>query len=92
MGTPLRLVENNMHEVSVQGRAYLFHIPSTSLFESDELVGDIISSLRAAPQTNLWFHTLVMLASRGLGPADVLAELERRFGISGLDEKAARDR
>jgi phosphoribosyl-ATP pyrophosphohydrolase len=40
---------------------------------------------------DLWFHTLVMLAARGLGPGDVLAELERRFGISGLEEKAARD-
>lgn len=40
---------------------------------------------------DLWFHTLVMLAARGLGPADVLAELERRFGMSGLEEKAARD-
>jgi phosphoribosyl-ATP pyrophosphohydrolase len=39
---------------------------------------------------DLWFHTLVMLAARGLGPLDVLAELERRFGLSGLDEKAAR--
>ena len=39
---------------------------------------------------DLWFHTLVMLAERGLGPDRVLAELERRFGISGVDEKAAR--
>jgi phosphoribosyl-ATP pyrophosphohydrolase len=41
---------------------------------------------------DLWFHTLVMLAARDLGPADVLAELERRFGLSGIDEKAARDK
>ncbi len=41
---------------------------------------------------DLWFHTLVMLAARGLGPGDVLAELERRFGVSGLDEKSARDK
>jgi phosphoribosyl-ATP pyrophosphohydrolase len=41
---------------------------------------------------DLWFHTLVMLAARGLGPADVLTELDRRFGISGLEEKAARDK
>ena len=41
---------------------------------------------------DLWFHTLVMLASRGLGPADVLAELDRRFGVSGLEEKAARNK
>ena len=41
---------------------------------------------------DLWFHTLVMLGARGLGPADVLAELEGRFGLSGLDEKAAREK
>lgn len=40
---------------------------------------------------DLWFHTLVMLAHCDLGPADVLAELERRFGRSGLTEKASRD-
>jgi phosphoribosyl-ATP pyrophosphohydrolase len=39
---------------------------------------------------DLWFHTLVMLASQGLGPQQVLDELERRFGLSGLDEKASR--
>jgi phosphoribosyl-ATP pyrophosphohydrolase len=39
---------------------------------------------------DLWFHCLVMLAHYGLGPADVLAELERREGTSGIDEKAAR--
>jgi phosphoribosyl-ATP pyrophosphohydrolase len=40
---------------------------------------------------DLWFHTLVMLSARGLGPEDVLSELERRFNVSGLDEKAARN-
>ncbi|MDR2212762.1 MAG: phosphoribosyl-ATP diphosphatase [Pseudomonadales bacterium] len=39
---------------------------------------------------DLWFHSLVMLAQLDLGPEQVLAELERRFGMSGLDEKAAR--
>lgn len=39
---------------------------------------------------DLWFHTLVLLAHQGLGPDDVLKELQRRFGTSGLDEKAAR--
>lgn len=39
---------------------------------------------------DLWFHTLVLLAHRGLGPDQVLAELERRFGRSGIEEKAAR--
>ncbi len=39
---------------------------------------------------DLWFHCMVMLADQGLGPDDVLNELERRFGLSGLEEKAAR--
>ncbi len=40
---------------------------------------------------DLWFHTLVLLAHQGLGPNDVLNELGRRFGLSGLEEKAARN-
>ena len=40
---------------------------------------------------DLWFHTLVLLAHKGLGPQQVLAELERRFGLSGLEEKARRE-
>jgi len=39
---------------------------------------------------DLWFHTLVLLAYHGLGPEDVLAELARRMGRSGLEEKASR--
>ena len=39
---------------------------------------------------DLWFHCLVLLASRDLGPNDVLAELARREGVSGHTEKASR--
>lgn len=39
---------------------------------------------------DLWFHTLVMLAQAGLRPQDVLDELARREGLSGLEEKANR--
>lgn len=39
---------------------------------------------------DLWFHCMIMLAHYGLGPQDVLSELQRREGISGIDEKAAR--
>ena len=39
---------------------------------------------------DLWFHSMVLLAHVGLGPEDVLKELERRFGLSGLEEKASR--
>lgn len=39
---------------------------------------------------DLWFHTLVLLAHQGLQPGQVLGELERRFGLSGIQEKASR--
>ncbi len=39
---------------------------------------------------DLWFHTMIALAHYGLKPSDVLAELERREGTSGIEEKALR--
>lgn len=39
---------------------------------------------------DLWFHCMIALAHYGLKPADVLAELERRAGTSGIEEKALR--
>ena len=39
---------------------------------------------------DLWFHTLVMLSQQGLSHEDVLNELARRFGVSGIEEKANR--
>ena len=41
---------------------------------------------------DLWFHCMVLLADQGLGPDDVLQELQRRFGLSGLEEKAQRNK
>ena len=40
---------------------------------------------------DLFYHTLVLLAARGVRLAEVEAELARRFGVSGLEEKASRD-
>ena len=40
---------------------------------------------------DLWFHCMVLLSWHGKSTHDVLCELERRFGLSGLDEKAARN-
>lgn len=39
---------------------------------------------------DLWFHTMILLVDRGAGGREVFAEFARRFGLSGLDEKAAR--
>ena len=52
--------------------------------------GETLSLVRET--ADLWFHSMILLARHGLGPADVLAELHRREGISGIDEKAARKR
>ena len=41
---------------------------------------------------DLWFHCMVLLAQQGLHPDDVLNELQRRFGLSGLEEKAQRQK
>ena len=49
--------------------------------QRDKIVGEV---------ADLWFHTLLALSAHGLVPADVLAELERREGLSGLEEFAAR--
>lgn len=50
--------------------------------------GDL--SLLIAETADLWFHSMVMLSHLGSDSAAVLAELSRRFNISGLEEKAAR--
>jgi phosphoribosyl-ATP pyrophosphohydrolase len=62
----------------------------------EEAAETIIAAKDGDPQkivyetADLWFHTLVMLAQAGLSPDDVLKELARREGLSGLDEKASR--
>ena len=49
--------------------------------ERGKIVGEV---------ADLWFHTMIALAHYGLKPADVIAELERREGTSGIEEKALR--
>lgn len=49
--------------------------------EKDDIIHEI---------ADLWFHTLVLLKHHGLDSADILNELESRFGLSGLEEKANR--
>jgi len=49
--------------------------------DAPKLVGEV---------ADLWFHTMIVLAAHGLRPADVLAELQRREGMSGLEEFALR--
>jgi phosphoribosyl-ATP pyrophosphohydrolase len=49
--------------------------------DRSKLVGEV---------ADLWFHCMIALAHYGLKPADVIAELQRREGLSGIEEKALR--
>ena len=53
--------------------------------ERDRLRTEVIKET-----TDVWFHSLVALSHLGLGIKDIEAELARRFGVSGLEEKASR--
>ena len=50
-----------------------------------ELKGKLVGEV-----ADLWFHSMIALAHYGLSPADVITELERREGTSGIEEKALR--
>jgi phosphoribosyl-ATP pyrophosphohydrolase len=52
---------------------------------TDELKAKLVGEV-----ADLWFHSLIALVHYGLTPADVMAELERREGTSGIEEKALR--
>ncbi|OUR73050.1 phosphoribosyl-ATP diphosphatase [Methylophaga sp. 41_12_T18] len=41
---------------------------------------------------DLWFHSLVLLSHNDISPQEILTELERRFGLSGIEEKASRSK
>ena len=61
-----------------------------TILAAKEVRGDEGKEHVICETADLWFHSLVMLSHLGLESQQVLAELERRFGRSGLDEKASR--
>lgn len=86
---------------SDSGSSYVAKLYASGLDSILKKVGEeatetILAAKNGEPQqlihetADLWFHTLVMLAQHNLRPEQVLAELERRFGQSGLAEKSAR--
>ena len=50
----------------------------------------VLQAKLVGEMADLWFHSMIALAHYGLAPADVVAELERRAGTSGIEEKALR--
>lgn len=78
--------------------ARLFHKGTDTILKKvgEEATEVVIAAKDGDPQkivyevADLWFHSIVALAQFGLTPADVIAELERREGLSGLAEFASR--
>jgi phosphoribosyl-ATP pyrophosphohydrolase len=78
--------------------ARLFHKGGDALLKKvgEEATEVVMAAKDGAPDrivaevADLWFHTLIVLAAHGLGPEQVLAELRRREGQSGLEEFALR--
>jgi phosphoribosyl-ATP pyrophosphohydrolase len=78
--------------------ARLFHKGTDAILKKvgEEATETVMAAKDGDPQkivyevADLWFHSLIALAQFGLRPTDVLAELTRREGLSGLEEFAAR--
>ena len=80
--------------------ASLYHNGRDSILEKiEEETDELIEAAKAGNKeqmvfetADLWFHCLVLLAQQNLDAQQVLDELDRRFGLSGIDEKAARQK
>ena len=78
--------------------ARLFHKGQDAILKKigEEATEVVMASKDQAPASvinemaDLWFHSMVLLSWHGLSPDDVLGELQRRVGLSGLEEKASR--
>lgn len=83
---------------SVSYVAKMFHKGTNKIAQKvgEEAVETVIAALAETREdlvnesADLLFHLLILLADKGVKPAEVVAELDRRMGLSGLDEKALR--
>ena len=78
----VRLLDGGLEAIEAKVREEAQEVIDAARDETDEAV--------AHEAADLLFHLWVLLASRGVPPAAVYAELARRFGIGGLEEKASR--
>lgn len=76
------LLEGGLPAITAKVREEAEEVVQAALGESDEALGREVA--------DLIFHVLVLLAARGVDPSESYRELARRFGIGGLEEKAAR--
>lgn len=93
------LAERRVADPSSSYAASLFHRGEDTILQKigEESVELLLAAKSGddghlvAEAADVWFHMMVLLSYRGLGPDDILDELARREGVSGHAEKAARD-
>ena len=85
MNATLEIIENNLHQVEVKDKSFIFHIPTTSLFERDELTGDILSSIQrqSAPTDS----SLSKELSARYTKSDITSALDELKSLSLVGEK-----
>lgn len=77
----LKKVGEEATEVVMAAKDLRHRLATSSSADPKGLVGEV---------ADLWFHCLIALSNFDLSPADVIAELTRREGLSGIEEKALR--
>jgi len=85
MNSTLEIIENNLHQVEVKDKSFIFHIPTTSLFERDELTGDILSSIQR--QNSPTDSSLISELSSRYNKADIRSALGELKSLSLVGEK-----
>ncbi|MBL4764450.1 MAG: quinohemoprotein amine dehydrogenase maturation protein [Colwellia sp.] len=85
MNSILEVIENNLHQVKVKEKSFIFHIPTTSLFERDELTGDILSSIQG--QDNPTDLSLTKELSARYPEDDITSALDELKSLSLVGKK-----
>ena len=85
MNATLEVLENNIHQVDVKDKSFIFHIPTTSLFERDELTGDILSWIQG--QESPTDSSLTQALSDRHAESDILSALGELKSLSLVGQK-----
>jgi uncharacterized protein len=85
MNAILEVIENNIHQVEVKDKSFIFHIPTTSLFERDQLTGDILSSIQR--QDKPTDSSLTQALSDRYPESDILCALGELKSLSLVGQK-----
>lgn len=86
MSAALKIVENNLHEIAVNDRHLIFHIPSTSLFSRDKLTGDILDNIRQL--NNPTEQELTQVLATNYREADISSAINELQSLQLITNKA----